>query len=267
MKKKITSFYYFVQDLSEYFESFNERLMSRLALNGTAIQNQETQPDFQRLNVAYMEEKGILVIVPVKKDIKVVYEVSGGGIGKKGLKDAIIGGALGGALGTVASGLLNRDKSTITDALTGAALGSAAGGAYGIIDGFGEATENATQFSILLAECIRTAEDELREIKIGKEEAVRARREEVEGEVSELRDEYDNMFSEVTALGDEIDILSEEGKNITKAKMRYDKAKKSLEEAEPLIEARKKSEIRAKLKSSERMIEMAREEIDKLQEE
>lgn len=265
MGKKLKNFYYFVQDLSAFFESFTERLMSHLALNGTAITDQEIGEDFQRAKVAYMEEKGLLVAAPVKRDIKVVYEVVGGGIGKKGLKGAILGGGIGGALGSVGS-LLSGDKQAIRDVVIGAGAGAAAGGAYGLIDGFGEAGENATHFSIMLANVIKDVEDELREIQRGQEGAERAEKEEIKGEISEMKNAYETAFSDVSSIGDEIDLLKDEGKNVTKAKARYDKAMELLKEVEDLIEARKKLEVTTKLKSAERMAQMAREELDKLKE-
>ncbi len=265
MGKKLQNFYYFVQDLSEYFESFTERMMSHLSLNGTAITEQELGSDFQRMKVAYKDEKGLLAAAPVKKDIRVVYEVQGGGVGKKALKGAIIGAGIGSALGSIGS-FFSGDKEAVRDAVIGAGAGAAGGGAYGAIDGFSEATENATNFSIMLAECIRTVEDELREIKAGREEGEKAKKDEIDAEINEMKEAYETAFSEVSAMGDEIDVLKEDGKNVAKAKTRYDKAMELLKEVEKLIDARKKGEVKAKIKSAERMVEMAREELDKLKE-
>jgi len=88
------------------------------------------------------------VALPSGRDIKVIYEVEAEGVLRKTLWGALTGGGL----------------ASIASALAGAT----AGGAYGFIDGFNTETYDATAFSKLLARSIKSVEEELREIKIGR---------------------------------------------------------------------------------------------------
>jgi len=110
--------------------------------------------------VSYEDDKGVLVALPSGRDIKVIYEVEAGGVLRKTLWGALTGGGL----ASIASSLLGRDKNTVTNALAGAT----AGGAYGFIDEFNTETYDETAFSKLLAHAIKSVEEELREIKIGR---------------------------------------------------------------------------------------------------
>ena len=251
MSYKVNSFYYFVQDLSEYFESFVERLMTSLAQEGTAISDKEISSDFARMKVRYKDERGTLVAAPVGRDIKVVYEVEGGGIVRKSIWGAITGGGL----ASLASGLLGGDRDSIISALTGAVVG----GAYGLKDGFETAMEDATEFSKLLAYAIKRVEDELREIKMARKRAEEEKREEIEG----IKRTLEEVYTEAVAIGEEIDLLETEGKDVKRAKLRYEKALELLDEADEALKSGKEMLAKAKIRSAERMVQLARDELER----
>ncbi|MCD6349013.1 MAG: hypothetical protein J7L91_05235 [Candidatus Korarchaeota archaeon] len=244
---KISTFVYYVQDLAPFFNSFIERLMSQLALNGTAITDQQVEEDLAKMKVRYMDESGNLVAAPVGNDIKVIYEVTGGGTLMKGLWGAITGGGIASLL----SGLIDGDKDRLLDVISGAV----AGGAYGLADGFNTALEDATEFSKMLARAIRDVEEQLREIKYAQEEAGREKRE----ELKRLENELEEAFAEAVSLGDEIDLMEVEGKDVSKAKVRYERAIKLLDEAKDAIKRGDEMMARAKIRSARNMVERARE--------
>ncbi len=251
MSYSVSSFVYFVQDLSEYFDDFVERLMSQLALRGTAITDQHVESDLAKFKVRYMDEKGTLIIMPIGRDIKAVYQVSGGGIIRKGLWGAITGGGL----STIVSSLFEESNKDRLLSLVG---GLVAGGASGVYDGFNTAMQEATEFSRMLAQAIQSVENELREIKRGKEAAISARREEVRGLESQLEDAY----TELTVLKEEIDLAASEGKKVDKAKNRLERAEKLLEEAEESLSAGRRAKVKANIRAAQRMIELARKALE-----
>ncbi len=253
MSYSVSSFVYFVQDLSEYFDDFVERLMSQLALRGTAITEQHVESDLAKFKVKYMDEKGDLIIMPIGKDIKAVYQVSGGGILRKGLWGAITGGGL----STIVSSLFEESNKDRLLSLVG---GLVAGGASGVYDGFNTAMNEATEFSRMLAQAIQSVENELREIKRGKEASVEARRE----AVRELRSELEEVYTELTVLREEIDLAASEGKKVSKAKSRFERAEKLLEEAEEALSAGKEIKVKANIRAAQRMIELAREALEEV---
>ncbi len=245
MKYTASTFYYHVKGLSEYFDLFIEKLFNQLALNGTAITDKSTEGELVRVSVKYKDEKGKLAASPVGDDIKILYEVESGGILRKG----VFGALMGGGLASLASSLLAGDVDSIKSALAGAVVG----GAYGMLDGFNTAMNEATDFSRLLAECIRNVELELLEMR---------RQEEVE--VESLEDELENVYADTVSVGDEILLLEAEGKDVSKAKARYEIALKNLEEARESLKKRDILIARAKIRSASRMVELAREELQKL---
>ncbi|RLG48602.1 MAG: hypothetical protein DRN92_00630 [Thermoproteota archaeon] len=251
MSYSVSSFVYFVQDLSEYFDDFVERLMSQLALRGTAITDQHVESDLAKFKVRYMDEKGTLIIMPIGRDIKAVYQVSGGGILRKGLWGAITGGGL----STIVGSLFEESNKDRLLSLVG---GLVAGGATGVYDGFNTAMQEATEFSRMLAQAIQSVEEELREIKRGKEAAIGARRE----EVRELESQLEEAYTELTVLKEEIDLAASEGKKVDKAKNRLERAEKLLEEAEESLSAGKRAKVKANIRAAQRMIELAREALE-----
>jgi len=188
-----------------------------------------------------------VVAAPVGNDIKVIYEVTGGGTLMKGLWGAITGGGIASLL----SGLIDGDKDRLLDVISGAV----AGGAYGLADGFNTALEDATEFSKMLARAIRDVEEQLREIKYAQEEAGREKRE----ELKRLENELEEVFAEAVSLGDEIDLMEVEGKDVSKAKVRYERAIKLLDEAKDAIKGGDEMMARAKIRSARNMVERARE--------
>ena len=251
MSYSVSSFVYFVQDLSEYFDDFVERLMSQLALRGTAITDQHVESDLAKFKVRYMDEKGTLIIMPIGRDIKAVYQVSGGGILRKGLWGAITGGGL----STIVGSLFEESNKDRLLSLVG---GLVAGGATSVYDGFNTAMQEATEFSRMLAQAIQSVEEELREIKRGKEAAIGARRE----EVRELESQLEEAYTELTVLKEEIDLAASEGKKVDKAKNRLERAEKLLEEAEESLSAGKRAKVKANIRAAQRMIELAREALE-----
>ncbi|RLG52527.1 MAG: hypothetical protein DRO00_05450 [Thermoproteota archaeon] len=251
MSYSVSSFVYFVQDLSEYFDDFVERLMSQLALRGTAITDQHVESDLAKFKVRYMDEKGTLIIMPIGRDIKAVYQVSGGGILRKGLWGAITGGGL----STIVGSLFEESNKDRLLSLVG---GLVAGGATGVYDGFNTAMQEATEFSRMLAQAIQSVEEELREIKRGKEAAIGARRE----EVRELESQLEEAYTELTVLKEEIDLAASEGKKVDKAKNRLERAEKLLEEAEESLSAGRRAKVKANIRAAQRMIELAREALE-----
>ncbi len=252
MKYTASTFYYHVKGLSEYFDLFIEKLFNQLALNGTAITDKSAEGDLVRVSVKYKDEKGKLAASPVGGDIKILYEVESGGILRKG----VFGALMGGGLASLASSLLAGDVDSIKSALAGAVVG----GAYGMLDGFNTATDEATDFSRLLAECIRNVEQELLEMKRQEEEKER----EEELEAKSLEDELENVYADAVSVGDEILLLEAEGKDVSKAKARYEIALKNLEEARESLKKGDTLIARAKIRSASRMVELAREELQKL---
>ena len=248
MSYKVSSFVYFVQDLSEYFESFIERLMSQLALRGTAITDQRVEEDLAKMNVKYTDETGSLVIVPVGKDIKAVYQVAGGGTVRRGVWGALRGAGL----TSIVSTLFEEDRK---DRLIQVAGGMVAGGASGVYDGYNRAMNEATQFSKTLADAVQSVEGELRTIKRGKEAAVEARRE----EKREIKEILEEAYVEFTTLNEEVELAQSEGKDVTKAQERLKRAETLLGEAEEALNSGKELQAKAKVKASSRMIELARE--------
>lgn len=253
MSYSVSSFVYFVQDLSEYFDDFVERLMSQLALRGTAILEQHVESDLAKFKVKYMDEKGDIIIMPIGKDIKAVYQVSGGGILRKGLWGAITGGGL----STIVSSLFDESNKDRLLSLVG---GLAAGGATGVYDGFNTAMREATEFSRMLAECIQSVENELRSIKRGKEASLEAKRE----VIRELEKQLEEVYAEVTVLKEEIDLIASEGKNVEKARSRLERAEKLLEESEEFLSSGKRVKAKANIKAAQRMIELAREALEEI---
>ena len=251
MSYSVSSFVYFVQDLSEYFDDFVERLMSQLALRGTAITDQHVESDLAKFKVRYMDEKGTLIIMPIGRDIKAVYQVSGGGILRKGLWGAITGGGL----STIVGSLFEESNKDRLLSLVG---GLVAGGATGVYDGFNTAMQEATEFSRMLAQAIQSVEEELREIKRGKEAALGARRE----EVRELESQLEEAYTELTVLKEEIDLAASEGKKVDKAKNRLERAEKLLEEAEESLSAGRRAKVKANIRAAQRMIELTREALE-----
>jgi len=251
MSYSVSSFVYFVQDLSEYFDDFVERLMSQLALRGTAITDQHVESDLAKFKVRYMDEKGTLIIMPIGRDIKAVYQVSGGGILRKGLWGAITGGGL----STIVGSLFEESNKDRLLSLVG---GLVAGGATGVHDGFNTAMQEATEFSRMLAQAIQSVEEELREIKRGKEAALGARRE----EVRELESQLEEAYTELTVLKEEIDLAASEGKKVDKAKNRLERAEKLLEEAEESLSAGRRAKVKANIRAAQRMIELTREALE-----
>ncbi|HDD69187.1 MAG TPA: hypothetical protein ENG61_02370 [Candidatus Korarchaeota archaeon] len=251
MSYSVSSFVYFVQDLAEYFDDFVERLMSQLALRGTAITEQHVESDLAKFKVKYKDERGSLIVIPIGKDIKAVYQVSGGGI----IRKAIWGALTGGGLSTIVSSLFEESNKDKLLSLVG---GLTAGGAYGAYDGFNTALSEATEFSRMLAEAIRDVERELREIKRGKEAAMEARREALQ----RLKGELEEVYAELTVLREEIDLAESEGKEVSKAKSRYERAEKLLDEAEEALSSGKEIKAKANLKAARRMIELARNALE-----
>ena len=243
MKYGARSFYYHVEGAASLFVEFVEKLMNKLSLRGVAITDRVMAEDLFKASVKYKDESGKLAATPSGEDVKVVYEVEAGGVLRKG----VLGALMGGGLGTLASGLFSGDL----DALKSAIAGAVAGGAYGMLDGFNTAMNEATEFSRLLAEAIREVEWELQEFRRAREEGER--------EVEELRQELENVFAEAVSLGDELALLESEGLDVSKAKTRYGLALKSLDEAEKALLQGKVVLARAKIRSASRMVQLARE--------
>lgn len=95
------------------------------------------------MSVKHKDERGKIAVSPVGSDINVIYEVESGGIVRKG----IFGALMDGGLASLASGLFSGDADTIKSVIAGAVVG----GAYGMLDGFNTAADEATDFSRLLA--------------------------------------------------------------------------------------------------------------------
>ncbi len=247
MKYKASRFHYHIEGLASHFEEFVKKLRNNLALRGTAITDQEVGPQLVRMKVKYKDETGSLAASPAGDDINVIYEVEAGGIVRKGILGAIMGGGLAG----IASSLISGDRERLLDVLSGAA----AGGAYGLLDGFNTAMNEATDFSRLLAEVLRDVEAELREAEM------RRREREVE-EAEELRaleGEFEEVYADAVSLGEEIELLAEEGRDVSRARGRYERVMRLLEEAEEALRSGRRVSARAKIRSARRLIEMARE--------
>ncbi len=160
---------------------------------------------------------------------------------------------MGGGLAGLASSLLAGDVDSIKSALAGAVVG----GAYGMLDGFNTSMDEATEFSRLLAGCIRDVEQELLDIKRKEEE----RRREEELEKESIEEELENVYADTVSMGDEIALLEAEGRDVSKAKARYNIALRNLEDAKEALRRGDNLIAKAKIRSALRMIELAREEL------
>lgn len=78
------------------------------------------------------------------------------------------------------------------------------------------------------------------------------------------RKELEDAYADAFALGDEILLLEGEGKEVPRAKARYELAKRNFIQALPGFLQGDLLSARAKLKSALRMIELTREEISSL---
>jgi len=247
MKVTRSTFIYYLERLAPYFREFVKAMCSGLAQRGTAITNLTEGEGVVKMSVQYREESGTLAAAKVGEDIKVVYEVSVGGIVKKGLWGAITGVGI----SSIISGLLESDSLDRVMEIVG---GAAAGAAYGMYDGFNTALEQATDFSRLLAEVLTDVENQLSRIREERAEALRRETREVE----ELRERLDAVLAEVVALGDELDILSVEGRDVSRARIRHQRAQQLIEEARKALDDGNLSMAKAKIASAERMVESAR---------
>ncbi len=236
MKYEAKSFYYHVEGAAPLFEDFIDKLMNKLSLRGVAITDRVMREDLFKASVKYKDESGKLAATPSGEDVKVVYEVEAGGILRKG----VLGALMGGGLGTLASSLFSGDLDTIKSAIAGAVVG----GAYGMLDGFNTAMSEATEFSKLLAEAIREVEWELQEVRRAKAEEEMREKEELDS----LRRELEETFAEAVSLGDEISLLEAEGRDVSKAKSRYELALKNLDEAEKALSKGEVMMARAKIR-------------------
>ena len=249
MKISAKSFYYKVEGAAPHFERFVELLMNKLSLRGVAISDKVMTEDLFKASVKYMDESGTLAATPSGEDVKVVYEVEAGGIVRKG----ILGALMGGGLGTLASSIFSGDLDSIKAAIGGAV----AGGAYGMLDGFNTAMNEATEFSRLLADAIREVELDLQEEWRQQREKELRKEEEAES----LREELENVFADAVSLGDEISLLEAEGRDVSKAKTRYELALKSLDEAEKALSSGNLMMAKAKIRSASRMVQAARDRL------
>ncbi len=243
MKYEARSFYYHVEGAAHLFRDFVDRLMNKLSLRGVAITDKLLEEDVFKASVKYRDERGKLATTLSGEDVKVVYEVEATGMLRRG----VLGALMGGGLGTLASSIFSGDL----DSIKGAIAGAVVGGAYGILDGFNTAMSEATEFSKLLAEAIREVEWELRE----RLEAERAAIE----ELNSLRRELEEVFAEAISVGDEISLMEAEDKDVSRAKVRYEAALRSLDEAERALSKGDLMMARAKVRSAARMVQLAKE--------
>jgi len=256
-------FVYYGQGVAGYYDDFLERLMSRLALEGTEITGEARQDGKATMDVRHTGEQGKLEVTASGKNVKVTYTVARE---KKEVGRGVMGAIAGAGVGSILGGILRRDGGEIGDRIGDALGGAAAGGAYGAYDGWDESREDRTAFAALLASCVKDVEDELQEIMNAQEEAREALRErgrqrkaEEDEKEEEVRGELEDVLGDLLAVQEEIVLLESEGQEVSKAKSRTGRADKLYQEAESACDEGNYTTVRTKLKAARAMIDAARE--------
>jgi outer membrane lipoprotein SlyB len=252
------AFIYYGQGVSSLYQDFVERLMSQLALRGTEITHQSIGDTSSRMDVRHTGEEGHMEIVVERENVRVSYTVDRERKEiKKGLMGAIAGAGIGSILGSVMRG--ERD---LGDAVGGAA----AGGAYGAYEGYESSREDRTAFAGVLAEAVRTVENELQSIIEGQEEAREAlrergrqKREEDTARTEELRELLEELYGDLLAVQEEVELAAAEGQDVRKIRARTDRAETLHQEAEAALEEGNHAVVKAKAKAARAMVEAAQE--------
>lgn len=253
-------FVYYGQGISQFYQDFIERLMSRLALNGTEITNAKIETEKAEMDIKYVDENGRLSIVVDGENVKVIYDVQRE---REEIRRGL-GGALAGAgIGSLLRGVLRGGD--LKDRVIDAASGAIAGGTYEALEGYEDSKEERTIFAQELAEAVKEVEDDLQYIAQGQEaarEALREKAREKSEEDQELMDELEEIFAEAISLKEEIELLELEGSDVKKSKIRVERAEKLYYEAKEAMKDRDYSMVRAKMRASYNMIEKGKELLD-----
>ena len=250
-------FIYHGQGVASLYEDFVERLMSELALRGTEITNKELEPERAEMDVKYIDERGRMFFSVDGENVKVVYEVLRDREEvPRGIKGALTGAGIGSLLG----GLLRGGD--VKDRVIDAASGAIAGGAYEAFEGYEDSKESRTEFAQELAEAVKEVEDDLQYIISGQEEARREARAEAREEKEELMEELGEIYADTISLKEEIELMEMEGSDVTRAKVRAERAERLYEEAMVAAEEDKEIEVKAKIRAARKMLERAREYLE-----
>jgi len=250
-------FVYYGQGISQFYQDFIERLMSKLALNGTEITNTRIGTEKAEMDVKYIDENGKMSIVVDGENVKVIYGVQRE---REEVRRGLRGALAGAGIGSLMRGVLRGGD--LKDRVIDAASGAIAGGAYEAYEGYEDSKEERTIFAQELAEAVKQVEDDLQYIAQGQEaarEAVREKAREKSEEDQELMDELDEIFGEAISLKEEIELLELEGSAVRKSKIRVERAEKLYHEAKEAMKDRDYSIVKAKIKASYNLLEKARE--------
>lgn len=235
---------YCMTGMAKFFDEFINRLNSELSLRGVEVKRLERVKDRYEIDVEHEGEKGTIYAIVDKEDIKIAYVVERE---KKEVKEGIVGAITGGALATFLSGILRGDRESLGDAIAWAL----AGGALGAYHGHEASVQEATSFSMLLSEAIRTLEEEF---KRREEEEMM----EVESQLSDVRRNVEEVEAELLVLKEDLRILAEEGKNTKSVEARIRVVERLLKETKEALNKRDVSTARTKSIAARRMLEIAR---------
>lgn len=241
---------YCMTGMAKFFDEFINRLNSELSLRGVEIKRFERVKDRYEIDVEHEGEKGTIYAIVDKDDIKVAYVIERE---KKEVKEGITGAITGGALATFLSGILRGDRETLGDAVAWAL----AGGALGAYHGHEASMQEATHFSILLSEAMRTLEEEF---KRREEERIM----EIESQLTDIKRGIEEIEAELLVLKEDLRILTEEGKNTKSVEARIRIVERLLKETKEALSKRDISTARTKSLAARRMLEIARRSYEDL---
>jgi len=241
---------YCLTGMAKFFDEFINKLINELSLRGVEIKKSERVKDRYEVDVEHEGEKGTIYAIIDGEDIKIAYVVERE---KKEIKEGVVGAITGGALATFLSGIIRRDKETLGDAIAWAL----AGGVLGAYHGHETSLQEATSFSMLLSEAIRTLEEEFRRRE---EEEIM----EIESQLSNIKRDVEEIEAELLVLKEDLKILAEEGKNIKPVEARIKVVERLLKETIEAINKKNVSTARTKSLAARRMLEIARRNYENL---
>lgn len=262
------AFIYYGQGCAKMYDDFVERLMSQLALRGTEITNESRRPSMTEMDVKHTDEQGRMTIGIDGDNTKVVYTVERA---RKEIGKGFAGALTGAGLGSLFGGVL-RGGANIGDRVTDAVAGAAAGGAYGGYQGYSESKEVRTQFAGVLADAIRTVENDLQYIMQGQAAAVSASQEEAHQRAREKQElqsqqeqeaasQLEDLYGEVLTIREEVDMAESDGRDVKSAKKRVERAEQLYYEAQAASGNKNYTEMKAKCKAATSMLESARQSL------
>jgi len=252
-------FIYYAQGCAPYFNDYSNRLMSQLAVQGTEITGQQKSPGLVTMEVQHVDEQGSLALTTEDRSVKVTYTVKRYRREiERGLVGSLAGGAIGSVLGGI-GGLLQKSEG-VGDLIGGALGGATAGGAWEAYQGYDQSKQDRSAFAALLGEASKSVEDELLEARpaqMSTPESAGGAVRDPEKE-DELRSDLDGLYGDILAVQEDILLAGDEGVDVSKPKVRAERAEGLYHEALEALEGRDYTLAGAKLRAGQRMVENAR---------